>query len=378
MSLGPPGRGPLEVALAAARGGAVPDWPQLPAGRTILTHQGRGAIGLACRMFGLRTGDEVLTPSWNCGTEVDAVLATGASVVLYRVDEDARIDVDDLRRRVTSRTRAVHAIHYFGRPQPLDDVRALCRERGLRLVEDCALALFSSDGDAPLGRDADAAVFSFPKTLPVPDGGALTLLEPPPAPPMLTRPAPARILRRTLGLVKHGLGLRPRARAVEHVRARPDMPADYYWNERTALWSMSRTTRGLLARTDPSQVVARRRANWLRLRDRLREVAGAAPLFGELATGECPLHMAVLVEDRAAWLAALQARGVAAIGWWAGYHRALPWDQFPEACALKDRVLALPVHQALGAAAIDRLAEIVTETARSIAPAPPPMRRATR
>ncbi len=86
--------------------------------------------------------------------------------------------------------------------------------------------------------------------------------------------------------------------------------------------------------------------------DALRELAqhlaglpAIRPLFHGLPAGVCPLYFPVLVTDRPRWLAALHARGVPAIGWWAGYHRQLPWADFAEARHLKDHLLALPVDQ---------------------------------
>src|ERR1019366_1992709 len=86
----------------------------------------------------------------------------------------AQIDLADLRRRITERTRLIHVFHYFGRPAELGDLASFCRQRNIKLLEDCALSLFSSD----TGRLGDAAIFSFYKTLPTCAGGALVLRDP--------------------------------------------------------------------------------------------------------------------------------------------------------------------------------------------------------
>ncbi len=359
-----------------------PRWPQLPQGRTLLTHQGRGAIAAACGELGLGAGDEILVPAYNCGTEVDALLAAGAVVVLYRVDDQGGIDVEDLRRRMTSRTRAVYVIHYFGWPQDLTRVRTLCIGAGLPLVEDCALALYSERDGVPVGHGADAAIFSFPKTLPVPDGGALVLRDAP-SHGFAGRSAPSRsrILRRTLGLVRRRLRTGPRARS--HGRAvhlgsaagagsgggplRPDMPPGYYWDGPSGAWGVSRVTLGILRQIDPSAVVTRRRSNYERLLARIGGLPGLRPLHRDLPAGVCPLELPVVVVDRDGWVGALLARGVVAIPWWAGYHRALPWDEFPDACRLKDSVLALPINQDLDDDDIDHVADQVTDLVRRAA-----------
>ncbi|MBP2687727.1 MAG: hypothetical protein H6Q81_2632, partial [Deltaproteobacteria bacterium] len=71
-------------------------------------------------------GDEILAPSYNCGTEIDALLAGGFKVVLYGIDRAGRIDPGELEARLSERTRGVYVIHYFGFPQPLAEIRDWC------------------------------------------------------------------------------------------------------------------------------------------------------------------------------------------------------------------------------------------------------------
>jgi dTDP-4-amino-4,6-dideoxygalactose transaminase len=339
----------------------------------VLTHQGRSAVALGCRALGLGPGDEVLVPSYNCGTEVEAVRAAGPAPVLYRVDAAGRIDAGDVRARITPRTRAIYVIHYFGWPQDTGPLLQLARERGLALVEDCALALFSERPDGPLGRDGDAAIFSFRKSLPVPDGGALVLKDAlprglPPLPP----PSAVRVVRRCVGLVRRRHAT-PRSRGPEFRHfgpAHPDMPGAYYWEETSARWAISGVTLGILGQIAPGDVVARRRANYARLLRTALTLRGARPLFPDLPPGVCPTEFPLVAEDRDGWVAALRGRGVAAVAWWSGYHRALSFDAFPEACELKDCVVALPVHQDLDAAAMERLAQALEDVADAIAYGP--------
>ena len=382
---GPCGVGIADVAYAAARrAGPRPPWPQFDGRQVALTHCARTAIALACRRWGLGPGDEALVPSYNCGSEVDVLLKLGLDVRMYRVDRATCIDQEHVRSLCGPRTRLVLVIHYFGWPQDIRDLAAWCRERNIRLLEDCALALFSDGPDGSLGRLGDAAVFSLPKTLPVPDGGILSLpatvngaSEPLVAPPWWP------LLRRTLPLLKartlhnaESLGLYPLARRVlgrSWLRSRiasngapyPDMPASYYFDLRLAHCGVSRLTAGLIANVDPEVIQAARRRNYLQLQRELVDVPGVRPLFAELPAGVCPLCFPVLVADRPRWLAALHAWGVPAIGWWAGYHQALPWVDFPEACDLKDQVVSLPVHQDLSLDHTGHVSDCVRQIAQA-------------
>lgn len=142
------------------------------------TYLGRSAIWQAVGMLGLSDGDEVLVPSYNCGSELDPLFHRGLRVIPYRILCSAEIDFDDLRRRATHRTRAVYVTHFFGFPQRLEPVLRFCRERQLFLIEDCAIALFSYDSGGFLGRTGDVAIFSLRKTLPLSDGGAIIVNNP--------------------------------------------------------------------------------------------------------------------------------------------------------------------------------------------------------
>src|SRR4030042_2190502 len=141
-------------------------------------HRGRTAIRHACKLLGLCNGTEVLTPAYNCGSEIDALMNSGTSVVLYRVDRSCKIDLKDLSTRITKKTKAIYITHYFGFPQEVDEIKSICQQNKLFLIEDCAISLFSGNGVVKLGTKGDVAIFSFPKTLPVPDGGGLVVNTP--------------------------------------------------------------------------------------------------------------------------------------------------------------------------------------------------------
>jgi len=351
------------------------------------------------RRFGIGPADHVLVPAYNCGSEVDAIASCGCDITFYRIDRHARIDTTDIIRRVTPRTRAVYVTHYFGWPQDLSVLAPWCREHGLRLLEDRALALFSDTPHQPLATTGDATIFSFRKTLGVPDGGALVTAHDVPSAPLDTRaPSPYTIARRTLALLKasslraadalgvYGLlhavpGLTRIARTqADGDGLRPNMPDAYYFDPRTLHHRMSRLTLALLAQTDATAVAARRRANYARLADRIRDVPGAALLYDDLPPRVCPLSLPLVVEQRAAWTRGLTRRGIAAIGWWAGYHRAYAWDAFPDARFLKDHVVALPIHHELSEPQIDAIGEEVHQLSRRLSPASRPvaLRRTTR
>lgn len=349
-------------------------------GRVYYLHKARTGIAHLSELLRLDVGDEILMPSYNCGTEVDPFLRKGLSVVLYRVDKLSRIDVADLQDRVTKKTKCIYVTHYFGFPQSLGALKQFCRERGLYLIEDCALSLFSADGTTKLGTLGDVAVFSFPKSLPVPDGGALVVnnsrLEVAEwrvgAPktitilkgmlPLLKAAALRGLSRRGLLTPVYGLAVRlQRALRLSLKSSAPDgwskLPESYYYSPEMTDRKMSLLTRRVLSRFDFMAIIEKRRANFQRYVEIFSGYNKITPLFVKLPSGVCPLHFPILVQRRNQVYADLNEKGIDAIPWWAGYHRELSWKKFDEARFLKDSVLALPIHQDLDEGDMEFVAE---------------------
>jgi len=357
--------------------------PWFAPGDVCFVHRARTAIHHLRALAGCAAGDEILAPSYNCGTEIDALLSGGFKVVLYGIDRAGGIDPGELEARLSERTRGVYVIHYFGFPQPLAEIRDWCDRRGLFLVEDCALGLFSAEGSRPLGSTGDAAVFSLTKSLPVPDGGVLLLnnpgfhstswpLESPEWAPVLAGllplvksmllreacgfPAGFRLLRALLEKWRiSGTGV-----AEEGSTSLPDMPPHYYFDMEMADKRASTMTLFLLRGIDPAWVRERRRSNYFSYREPLRE-AGIRPLYADLPEGVCPLYYPVLVDDPGRMSRALNEKAIAAVAWWSGFHKGLPWEEHPEARYLKEHVLALPVHQDLGPEHVEHICRTIRE-----------------
>src|SRR5690606_30323476 len=86
-------------------------------------------------------GDEIITTGLSDAGTVLPILAQNAVPVFADVDPaTGNLDVDSVRERITSRTRAIIAVHLFGQPAPVAELRALADERGIVLIEDCAQA----------------------------------------------------------------------------------------------------------------------------------------------------------------------------------------------------------------------------------------------
>ena len=107
-------------------------------------------------------GDEVITTPLTFPATLSVILHAGATPVLADISEDDyNIDPADVERKVTSRTRAVMPVHFAGQPCRMDELLAVARDAGARVIEDAAHALGASYRGRPVGAHGDAAVFSF-------------------------------------------------------------------------------------------------------------------------------------------------------------------------------------------------------------------------
>ncbi len=123
------------------------------------------ALELAMMVLDLRPGDEVIVPSFTFVSTTNCVLRTGARVVFADIlPTTLTIDVDDVKKNITARTRAIMPVVYAGVAPEMDGLMALARERKLAVVEDAAQAVGATYNGKPLGSIGDMGCLSFHET----------------------------------------------------------------------------------------------------------------------------------------------------------------------------------------------------------------------
>lgn len=137
------------------------------------TVSGRAAILLALEMLQVGPGDTVLVPTYHCPTMIAPIVALDAQPVFYPINDTGEPDLQWIGLHHSSNVRAILVAHFFGLPQRLADMRQWCDQHQVRLIEDCAHALFGVSGERAVGRWGDLAIASLTKFLPVPEGGCL-------------------------------------------------------------------------------------------------------------------------------------------------------------------------------------------------------------
>jgi dTDP-3-amino-3,4,6-trideoxy-alpha-D-glucose transaminase len=138
---------------------------------------GTAALELALRGLGIGPGDEVIVPTNSFIATAEAVSAVGATPRLVDVDaETSLLSAATVEPAITAATRCVIPVHLYGRPVDMDPLLTLCRERGIRVIEDACQAHGARYKGRPVGSLADAGCFSFYPTKNLGawgDGGAL-------------------------------------------------------------------------------------------------------------------------------------------------------------------------------------------------------------
>ena len=353
----------LCIGAPAPRLAAVHD-----AGESLLLGSGRAAIAMALRAGGVGAADAVLLPAYHCMSMVEPVRASGATPVYYRLRPNLSADLDDLAKKIDDSTRAVVVVHYFGFPARLDEIRALCDQHGLLLIEDCAHACFGEfDGRAP-GTVGDYAIASLTKFFPVPDGGCLasakhSLGE------LEIRPASgATSLKRFINLVERSMGygrLRPmnwiviplirvkdaiwtrikQSTASRRTDAAPRSRSErrgYGFDPQTANVAMTGVSRMIVGRASVNRLIARRRRHYGALLAALSDVPGCRPAFAELPAGVVPYAFGLIIDDHGRVFPELKRRGVPIFRW-----EDLDSDECDVSMNYSLSLLQFPCHQEL-------------------------------
>lgn len=132
---------------------------------------GTSALHAACFAAGIRPGDEVITTPLTFAASANCVLYCGGTPVFADVDPKTyNIDPEDIRRKITDRTKAIIAVHLAGQPCDMDAIHSIAREHGLIVIEDGAHALGSVYKGKKVGSMSDMTTFSFHPVKPITTG----------------------------------------------------------------------------------------------------------------------------------------------------------------------------------------------------------------
>ncbi len=288
---------------------------------------GTAALHAAVLAIGIGPGDEVIVPAYTFPATANVVAFAGGTPVLVDVDPET-MNVDPAKVEVGPRTKAIIAVHLFGRPARLEELP------GVTMIEDAAGALGARRGGRPVGGIGLLGCLSFHprKIVTTGEGGAVTTNDEAIA-------AAARELRH------HGWRADDMPQAGLNYRL-PDLLCAV----------------GIPQMRRLDELLARRQELAVAYEERLRELPVVLPRADAGDTHGWQAYV-VQVDGRDDVLARLRADGVEAqIGTYALHRLSAYRDQgsFPGADAAYERALALPFHSKLSENDLDRVAEALT------------------
>ncbi len=135
---------------------------------------GTVALHLALLALNVKPGDEVIVPTLTYIATVNAITYVGATPVFCDSLADSwQMDPEDVKRKITPKTKAIIAVHLYGQACDMTSLQAICKDNGIFMIEDCAEAIGTTYNNSHVGTFGDVATFSFfgNKTITTGEGG---------------------------------------------------------------------------------------------------------------------------------------------------------------------------------------------------------------
>ncbi len=342
-------------------------------------YRGAYAIFYGVKALGLKPKDTVLVPAYHCGIEINAILKAGINVKFYDVTHELEVDIESIKSNIDEHTKAVFVIHYYGFPQEMVSLNKLCQTHGLKVIEDCAHGLFSFYKSKSLGAWGDISVFSFQKSLPTADGGAIVFNDRK-EDCFITQKKPALLttLRAYLLLysehihmfkgflfsVFNTLILKPSRFILKILKRGGSKVITANTNEFDAQYvslGPSGITEKLIDSIDAHGIVVNRRRNYQHLLEGTKHIKNIKLLFNNLPVGVCPLFFPIRVNQRDLMQQYLSDHGIETFIFGKKLHNLLPKEQCPVAWAYSDELLCLPIHQDMNPGNIEYILKVLED-----------------
>ena len=138
--------------------------------RVLAVNSATAAMHLALAAWGIGAGDEVITTPLTFCSTAHVIDHVGATPVFADIAPDLTISPDAVKEAITERTKAIIPVHYAGMACDLPRLRAICRSKGIKLLEDAAHAIGTRSESVPIGRAPSIAAFSLYATKPITAG----------------------------------------------------------------------------------------------------------------------------------------------------------------------------------------------------------------
>lgn len=315
------------------------------------------ALHLSYLQFGIGPGDEVIVPAQTHVATVHAVEWVGAKPVFVDCDGTTRnLTADGIAAAISPRTKAISVVHFLGIPCPMAEIMAVAEKHGLRVIEDCALAVGARYQGKHVGLWGDAGCFSFypVKHITTGEGGMF-----------ITRHR--EVAQSVTKLRAFGVDRSYGERTIPGIYDVPTLGLNYRMSEMQAVLG-----RGQLGRI--REILDRRGANFAALKRGLSDLRGLTILDSSRPEVESSHYCLSLVLDRAdreqrnSVVTRLNAAGIGTSIYYPhpvprlAYYRekyGYETSRFPQATRISDQSIALPVGPHINEADVEYIVENV-------------------
>jgi dTDP-4-amino-4,6-dideoxygalactose transaminase len=128
---------------------------------------GRNSLSIALELLNLHEGDEILIPCFTCPEILGPIIYKNLKPILIEISFDFKMDLDQIKSKISERTKAILVTHFFGIPTNLLEIKEIASEYKIKIIEDCAHAFCSKVDSFRPGSIGDLAFTSFQNDKPL-------------------------------------------------------------------------------------------------------------------------------------------------------------------------------------------------------------------
>ena len=328
--------------------------------KALLTPSCTSALDMAALLLDIKSGDEVIVPSYTFVSTANAFVLRGAVPVFVDIREDTlNLDVRLIEAAITTRTRAIVPVHYAGVACEMDAIVAIARRHDLPIVEDAAQGIMAGYKNRALGAIGDLGTFSFHETKNVTsgEGGSLLVRD-------------ADLVQRAEIIREKGTDRGRFYRGEVDKYTWQDLGSSFLPNEMTAAF--------LWAQLEQAQrITSERIAIWLRYHEMLKPLEQRGLLRRPILPAECQHngHMYYILLapeiDRQQVLDGLKQNGIGAVFHYVPLHSSPAGMRYGRAhgdlaltTSLSQRLVRLPMWFGLSEAQQQRVCEVLATLLR--------------
>jgi dTDP-4-amino-4,6-dideoxygalactose transaminase len=325
--------------------------------KALLTHSCTAALEMAAILVGIRPGDEVIMPSYTFVSTANAFVLRGGVPVFVDIRSDTlNINEKLIERAITSRTKAIVAVHYAGVACEMDAIMKIAKRHGLVVIEDAAHGIMASYKGRSLGALGHLAAYSFHETKNIisGEGGALLVNDP-------------RFIDRAEIIREKGTNRSRFFRGQTDKYTWVDIGSSYLPGEVIAAF--------LWAQMDKAKKITRMRLDiWERYHKILAPLESAGLLQRPIVPDQCRhnAHMYYVLippgTDRQAILGELRRNGVSSVFHYVPLHSSPAGKKFgrahgdfPITDSVSERLIRLPLWVGLTAVQQNKVAKVLKE-----------------